>query len=139
MRSTFSDMPRSVNEQGQLIEDHQDDRLRALGSEPFDRRGDYSGSVRHRTASGHYLQSFRTAHPKLIIMSEIDRSEEKGVLTREADVDFSVHVFPLGGRAESGYEFLERGGILGGVFEPGEEVKTRVQVVAVVEPARDCR
>jgi hypothetical protein len=26
-------MPRSVNEQGQLIEDHQDDRLPALGSE----------------------------------------------------------------------------------------------------------
>jgi hypothetical protein len=59
------------------------------------------------------LQSFRTPHPKLIIMSEIDRSEEKGVLTREADVDFSVHVFPLGGRAVSGYEFLKRRGILG--------------------------
>jgi len=59
-------------------------------------------NIRCPTASGHYLQSFRTPHPKLIIMSEIDRSEEKGVLTREADVDLSVHVFPLGGRAESG-------------------------------------
>ena len=33
MQCTFSDMPRSVSEQGQLIEDHQDDRLPALGSE----------------------------------------------------------------------------------------------------------
>jgi hypothetical protein len=33
MQCTFSDMPRSVNEEGQLIEDHLDDRLTALGSE----------------------------------------------------------------------------------------------------------
>jgi hypothetical protein len=52
MQSTFSDMPRSVNEQGQLIEDPRTTGCPHSGV-TFDRRGDYSGNVRHRTPTEH--------------------------------------------------------------------------------------
>ena len=53
--------------------------------------------------SAHAEDGEVTSHMVILIDASNSREgslEDKGVLTREADVDFSVHVFPLGGRAE---------------------------------------